>query len=477
MAASPPPPNYCSPRRAVDRSGTLYIADNVNNRIRTVRNGFINEFAGASHAQGDGGEASAAPSIFPANAWLGTRPGNLYIADTENNRIRKVSPNGNMSTIAGNGSYLVSGDSGPALTAGVSEPQAVAVDSSGNVFIVSVNQIRKIDGNGNITTVVNASNTPGFGGDGAPAAAALLYGPHGLTIDSAGNLYIADSYNNRVRKVSGGNIVTVAGSGPICGSPGIHGSFTGDGGAATSATLFCPMDVALDRSGRLLIADTDNNRIRGVDRNGTISTVAGLSGPGYGGDLSPATSAPLNYPHGIAADNAGNFYIADTGNEVIRSVDAFGVISTIAGNNKTRLLRRRRPRRFRRTRLPLRHRRRPFRQRLVRRFLQPPHPQTHPLRTARLQRPARHRQRRQLRLRRPRPRRHGHSLRLQANLFDRHQSGLGPAARLPTVELLRENSTTPSPPPSSPSTTSTANNRSISKSPGNSPANRPPSSK
>ncbi len=200
---------------ALDRSGTLYIADDVNNRIRTVRNGFINEFAGASHAQGDGGEASAALLYFPERlAW--DKAGNLYIADTENNRIRKVTTGGKISTIAGTGSYLAFGDTGPAIVAGVPEPQAVAVDSSGNVFIASENQIRKIDGNGDITTVVNASNTGGFSGDGAPAAAARLCRPQGLTVDSAGDLYIADALNNRVRKVSGGNIATVAGSGPAC---------------------------------------------------------------------------------------------------------------------------------------------------------------------------------------------------------------------------------------------------------------------
>ncbi len=320
---------------AVDSSGAVYLADTGNSRIRSVRGANIAAFAGASHAQGDGASAAAALLYFPQRlAWDGA--GNLYIADNKNNRVRKVSPNGNISTIAGNGSYLVSGDGGPALAAGVSQPQAVATDSSGNVFIATENRIRKVDANGNISTVVNTANTAGFGGDGAAATAAMINDPLGLTVDSAGNLYIADSYNHRIRKVSAGVITTIAGSGPICGSPCNPGSFSGDGGPATSATLAFPFDVAFDASGNLLIADTNNNRIRRVDGSGNISTIAGSSvTAGYGGDLSPAASALMFHPTGIAADNAGNLYISDTGNEVIRTVDGLGVISTIAGTNKT----------------------------------------------------------------------------------------------------------------------------------------------
>jgi uncharacterized protein (TIGR03437 family) len=316
---------------AVDSSGAVYIADTGNNRIRTVNSGIINEFAGADHAQGDGGKALAATLYFPdRTAW--DSAGNLYIADTSNSRIRKVTSAGIISTIAGTGSTVPSGDGGPAISAGVDSPAAVAADSSGNIFIATENQIRKVDTHGNIGTVVNTANTTGFNGDGAAATAALLNSPTGLAVDSAGNLYIADSSNHRIRKVSGGNITTVAGSGPICLNPCNNGGFTGDGGPATSATMSYPWDVTFDSAGNMLIADSSNNRIRLVDANGNISTVAGSGTTGgYSGDLGPATSALLSIPIGIAADNAGNFYIADNANNVIRMVDGLGVISTIAG--------------------------------------------------------------------------------------------------------------------------------------------------
>jgi uncharacterized protein (TIGR03437 family) len=318
---------------AVDSSGAVYIADTANQRIRVVNAGIISEFAGADHDQGDGGKAVDAVLFFPDRmAW--DSGANLFIADTNNNRIRMVTPSGIISTIAGTGSSVVSGDGGPAISAGVDSPVAVAEDSSGNLFIATENQIRKVDSHGNISTVVNTANTAGFNGDGAAAAAALLNNPTGLAFDSAGNLYIADSSNHRIRKVSGGNITTVAGSGPICLNPCNNGSFTGDGGPATSATMSYPWDVAFDSSGNLLIADSNNNRIRLVDADGNINTVAGSgTNSGYTGDLGPATSALLDAPTAVAADSSGNFYIADDSNNAVRMVDALGVISTIAGTN------------------------------------------------------------------------------------------------------------------------------------------------
>jgi len=318
---------------AVDSSGTVYIADTNNQRIRMVTSGLIYEFAGEDHDQGDGGKAIDAVLFFPYRvAW--DSAGNLYIADANNNRIRKVTPNGIISTIAGNGSYVVSGDGGLAISAGIDAPAAVAVDSSGNIFIATENQIREVDTQGNINTVVNTTNTAGFNGDGAAATAGLLNNPTGLAFDSGGNLYIADAFNHRIRKVSGGSITTIAGSGPICLNPCNNGNFTGDGGPATSATLSYPWDVAFDSSGNLLIADNNNNRIRLVDADGIINTVAGSgTTSGYMGDLGQATSALLDGPTSVAADNSGNFYIADDDNNVVRMVDAFGVISTIAGTN------------------------------------------------------------------------------------------------------------------------------------------------
>ncbi len=315
---------------AVDSAGTLYIADTSNSRIRAVRAGTIAEFAGADHAQGDGGKAAAALLYFPEGiAW--DAKGNLFIADNENNKVRKVTPDGNISTIAGTGSFVVSGDGGAAISAGVKQPSAIAVDSSGNVYIATINQVRMVDGNGNISTVVNDGGNGGFSGDGQAATTAQLNSPTGLAIDSADNLFIADTYNHRIRKVSGGIISTVAGSGPVYPS---NGSFGGDGGPATAANLSYPYGVAVDGAGNLLIADTLNERLRRVDaKSGVISTIAGSGTPaGFSGDLGPATAARLHSPIAVSPDGAGNIYFTDAANEVIRVVDGFGIISTIAGN-------------------------------------------------------------------------------------------------------------------------------------------------
>lgn len=318
---------------AVDSSGTVYIVDTFNNRIRTVNGGAIAEFAGADHAQGDGGKAANA-LLFAPQRFTWDAKGNMYIADTFNNKIRKVDSDGTMSTIAGNGSYVPSGDGGPATSAGINKPQAVAVDSSGNVFIATVNQIRMVDSHGNISIVVNTSGTAAFSGDGGAATAAQINSPEGLTVDSVGNLYIADTYNHRIRKVSGGTITTIAGNGPICASTCNLGSFGGDGGPATSANLSFPYDVGLDRAGNLLIVDAKNFVIRSVDAtSGNIKTIAGTPAKtGFGGDLGPATSALLNNPLGLAVDSSGNIYITDASNFLVRVIDGFGVISTIAGN-------------------------------------------------------------------------------------------------------------------------------------------------
>jgi trimeric autotransporter adhesin len=317
---------------AVDSSGTVYIADTINNRIRTVSGGVIAEYAGASHSQGDGGKASAAVLFFPQQlAW--DAQGNLYIADTDNNEVRKVAANGTISTVAGNGTFSATGDGGPALSAGLVKPQAVAVDSSGNLYIASGNQVRMVDTKGNISTIVNTAGTGGFSGDGGPATAAQLFSPEGLALDSAGNLYIADTLNYRVRKVAGGTITTVVGSGPIYPSAG---SFSGDGGPATSATLSFPWDVAFDNSGNMLVVDAKNYCIRLVNaKTGNIQTIAGTPTKiGYGGDLGPATKALLANPESVAVDSSGNIYIADSSNAVVRMVDALGTISTIGGDNK-----------------------------------------------------------------------------------------------------------------------------------------------
>ena len=305
---------------AVDAFGNLYIADSGNNRIRQVTPaGIITTVAGSGNCcySGDGAAATSAGMNYPTAVALDAA-GNLYIADTNDNRIREVS-GGIMMTIAGNGTYGYSGDGSTATNAMLGAPQGVAVDSAGNVYVADSNngRVRKVSG-GNINAFAG-NGTCCMSGDGGPATSGYLAGPLGLAVDSQNNLYIADSNNQRIRKVSGGNISTVAGSGNF--------GFAGDGGAALSASLRTPAGIAFDPSGNLLIADQYNGRIRSVN-GGNISTVAGGGSIGDGG---PAPFASLGLPGAVAKDSSGNVYFADGTNNRIREISASGVVSTVAG--------------------------------------------------------------------------------------------------------------------------------------------------
>ena len=312
---------------ALDGSGNLYIADRVNNRIRKVDStGNISTVAGTGTVgfSGDGGAATAARLDWPSGVAL-DGSGNLYIADGGNSRIRKVDSTGNITTVAGTGTVGFSGDGGAATSAQLRNPYDVALDGSGNLYIADTwnHRIRKVDSSGNISTVAG-TGTDGFSGDGAAATAAQLNQPTGVAVDGSGNLYIADTVNHRIRKVdSSGNISTVAGTGTD--------GFSGDGAAATAAQLWSPSDVAVDGSGNLYIADKNNRRIRKVDSSGNITTVAGTGTRGFSGDGAAATAAQLHWPEGMAPDGSGNLYIADTANHRIRKVDSSGNISTVAG--------------------------------------------------------------------------------------------------------------------------------------------------
>jgi len=298
----------------VDSSGNVYIAELSNHRIRKVStDGTISTIAGTGSAgfSGDGAAATGAALSAPTSVAIDSS-GNLYIADLSNHRIRKVDTDGIITTIAGNGSASFSGDGADATSAALNSPIYVTVDNNGNLYIADRDnhRIRKVSTDGIISTIAGTSSA-GFSGDGAAATSASLYQPSGVSIDSSGNLYIADRNNRRIRKVSmDGTISTVAGTGSA--------GFNGDGGAATSASLYNPYGVTVDVSGNLYIADYNNHRIRKVATDGTISTVAGIGSPGFSGDGEDATSAALQYPISVTLDNGGNLYITDTSNQRIR---------------------------------------------------------------------------------------------------------------------------------------------------------------
>jgi sugar lactone lactonase YvrE len=302
---------------AVDGSGNLYIADTSNDRIRKVSPaGIITTVAGNGKSYGplgDGGPATSARLNKPSGVAV-DRLGNLYIADAGNCRIRKVSPTSIITTVAGNGTQGSSGDGGPATSAELYFPQGVTVDRSGNLYIAD-RVVRKVSPAGMIATAAGSGKGYGPSGDGGAATSARLYDAERVALDGLGNLYIADVDGNpttedsRIRKVSPvGVITTVAGG----------GSSRGDGGPATNAQLFRPSDVAVDGSGNLYISDADSCRIRKVSPAGIITTVAGNGDRGYSGDGGPATGAELLEPTGLAVDGSGRIYIADKGGNAVR---------------------------------------------------------------------------------------------------------------------------------------------------------------
>lgn len=273
------------------------------------------------NAQPNGVEATTVPLLLPYQIAFDS-VGNIYIADSGDDLVREINVDGVVNTVAGNGTEGYGGDNGPATSAILDTPTGIAVDSSGNLYIADTNNNRIREVSGGIITTIAGTGAPGYSGDGGPALSATLASPGALAIDSSGNLYIADSNNNCIRKISAGQISTFAGDG--------FEGFAGDGGPATSAMLDTPLGVAVDAAGNVYIADTNNQRVRLVTAgSGNISTIAGTGAYGFTAD-GPALAAALANPSAVAVNSSGTVYIADSDNQRIRTLSG-GQVTTIAG--------------------------------------------------------------------------------------------------------------------------------------------------
>jgi sugar lactone lactonase YvrE len=266
---------------------------------------------------GDGGDGGPATSALLANPTVVAcdSHNNLYVVDTGFSNVRKVDAQGTITTAAGatGGSSLFSGDGGPATAAKLNGPLGIAVDKTGNLYIADSgnNRIRRVDRKGVITTVAGTGEA-GFSGDGGPATAAKLDDPEAIAFDAAGNLFIDDSKNDRIRRVDQrGIITTVAGTGKT--------GHSGDGGRAAAGTFYDPVSVVADADGNLYVSDHHNDRVRRIDHSGTITTLAGTGVRGFSGDGGPATSAKLNQPWALVVCD-GTLYITDSFNHRVRTV-------------------------------------------------------------------------------------------------------------------------------------------------------------
>ena len=319
---------------AFDASGNMYIADELNHRIRRVTSGgTITTYAGTGTGgfSGDGGQAGNAQLFQPEDVFV-DGSGTVYIADSSNHRVRKVTPAGIISTVAGTGTDNFNGDNIAAVNAQLNRPTSIAVVASGDLYIAdsSNHRIRKVAATNGIITTVAGNGLPGYSGDVGPATSATLRFAVGVALDSTGNLFIADAGNHVVRKVTPANgfIFTVAGNGAGAGTD--QGSFSGDGGAATAAGLNTPEDIAIDPAGNLYIADTANNRIRRMSAsNNVITTLAGTGTDGFSGDGGAAVSALLSFPWAVALDNSGNVLVGDRVNNRIRKI-TLGPVASVA---------------------------------------------------------------------------------------------------------------------------------------------------
>jgi len=313
---------------AIDSLGNLFIAEQAaSGRIRKVStNGIISTVAGGGATAGNGVAATSVTLVNPYSVTVDS-DGNIFIAETGAHSVRKVGTNGIITNVAGNGTPGSTGDGGAAITAQLYDPINVSLDGFGALIIATDTCVRKVDPSGIISTIAG-NGTNGFGGDGGPATLALMDSDIRVAMDSAGNLYFSDYTSQRIRKInSSGIVTTIAGNGTFGSS--------GDGGPALSAAIGPAFGIAIDNAGNIFFADQFNNRVRRIGVDGIITTVAGTGSAGYNGDGGLATSKLLNAPMGVAVDSSGNLFIADTSNFRLRKVDTNGVISTVAGSGSS----------------------------------------------------------------------------------------------------------------------------------------------
>lgn len=311
---------------ALDKSGNFYLADGV--RVRKVNSaGTIQTIAGDGYlnAVGDFGSATNAVLYQPSAVSLDTQ-GNLYIADTGTQRVRQVAPGGIITTVAGTGTAAASTDKISSVTASLNFPMGVALDSNGNLIISDTQNQRVREVTAGIIQTVAGTGVAGMGTVNQLASQTQLNNPRNTCLAATGTVYVADTGNHRVLSISKTSVITVAAGTGTAG-------YGGDGQVAWLAQLNQPSACALDSAGDLFIADTGNHRIRKVSATGIISTVAGTGAAGSAGDEGPANAALLNGPRGIAVDGSGELFIGDTGNNRVREVTADGVIHTIAGQS------------------------------------------------------------------------------------------------------------------------------------------------
>ncbi len=319
---------------ALDDKGNLYISDIGTHRVLKLnRQGRLTVIAGTGEGGfgGDGGPAVRALLLAPHDLALDAE-GNLLVADTGNHRIRRIDPQGVITTIAGDGQAAKSGYNDLPLQNSLNNPQSIALDREGNLLIADTynHVVRRLDRSGAMTTFVGS--VPGYGGDGGPATQAQMNLPMAVAVAPDGSVYISDAGNSRIRRVTpDGKIQTVIGYGPAQDTYGA--GFAGDGGPAEKAKIFSATGLKLDAAGNLYLSDSGNHRIRAV-RNGVITTIAGSGRAGFSGDGQQATAAELNTPQKIVIAKDGSIYIADRANHRIRKVDARGLINTIAGAGK-----------------------------------------------------------------------------------------------------------------------------------------------